>query len=632
MKRFVRFLVPILSTGLIAVMVSDLKGPSQSGKQRRKHLAFFFVPSETQHSGPPAGCPHPFPSMAFTSNANYVAKIRELEEQRNTLQSKLKSYDERVQNELTKIRDAWRERLDALKLENALLKQELFQRTEELALSQQESQLLNKYKRELFEKESMIESQRGRIQHSEQLEKQIKVQGSQQKRIDDLQRELQTMIRQKSVLETKNKELSRTLNEWQKVAIAYLDETSNGAPIEPEMFQNRLVEDHSNYARMELEHSAMSMEVLEMQKANKDVTARLKSLERDLKHSSLEVDDLRKALEAARIKEVKMTSQIGVLKRCLVKRLDSTDSNQSQEDKPQSPQTVPSKTLDDMEKEPLVLNLRTQLRDRKEEVELLRQDLDKAESKLTRVTELEAQVEALRNQLAKTASIKNQLITKVQKLQVAGATSGGRCTSSNSTDADMKGGDYYIECLQKARDNAVKRAETAKKEARLQKELTATLIQKVLGWTFNLHEDSDKFVIQLQSIYSPLTDRGWIQISTNKNELLALMDSKRMSLSTSPRVSEPNIGGRSAVSPTAEYTTPVPSQSTPSEPRMEMAFVGRYRDKWKSDSRWRSQLNHRKAFSTFLAFVCLDEHHSRQRRKGWPQPSPTSPAATLLNT
>eukprot|EP01056_Protomagalhaensia_sp_Gyna25_P004106 Protomagalhaensia_sp_Gyna_25__4105@NODE_371_length_3667_cov_108_092613_g285_i0_p3_GENE_NODE_371_length_3667_cov_108_092613_g285_i0NODE_371_length_3667_cov_108_092613_g285_i0_p3_ORF_typecomplete_len120_score16_62_NODE_371_length_3667_cov_108_092613_g285_i018992258 len=104
---------------------------------------------------------------------------------------------------------------------------------------------------------------------------------------------------------------------------------------------------------------------------------------------------------------------------------------------------------------------------------------------------------------------------------------------------------------------------------------------------------------------------------------------RALSLSSSPGP-DVTLGGRSLISPDAECSTPVASKSSTLEPRMEMAFIGRYRDKWKNDSRWRSQLMHRKSFSTFLAFVCLDEHHAHQRRKGWVQPAPSSPVADLL--
>eukprot|EP01053_Blabericola_migrator_P005847 Blabericola_migrator_1__5846@NODE_295_length_10235_cov_141_552026_g242_i0_p3_GENE_NODE_295_length_10235_cov_141_552026_g242_i0NODE_295_length_10235_cov_141_552026_g242_i0_p3_ORF_typecomplete_len572_score104_30MAD/PF05557_13/7_9e05CEP63/PF17045_5/1_6e03CEP63/PF17045_5/58CEP63/PF17045_5/0_0019HOOK/PF05622_12/3_1HOOK/PF05622_12/0_1Mto2_bdg/PF12808_7/42Mto2_bdg/PF12808_7/8_1Mto2_bdg/PF12808_7/13Mto2_bdg/PF12808_7/8e02Mto2_bdg/PF12808_7/1_9e02Mto2_bdg/PF12808_7/63Filament/PF00038_21/0_32Filament/PF00 len=562
---------------------------------------------------------------------SYVTRIRELEQANNALCARLKRYDAHVKLEISKIRDVWKEKLDSLKSENSRLKQRLGVQEQNISLDQDQAGLLNRYKRELYEKEALIQSQKERLKRADQIEKQMQLESFQQKQIEDLQHQLQTVLCQKEDTEVRNGELIRQVKEWRKVASAY---TATGSQIlEPEAFQNRLVEDQGEMTKLEVENSQLSMSLAREQKVNKECVQRLRSMERELKHSALEIDDLQKALQMAKEKETKMSSQIGVLKRCIATQMDSsTTSDTSTATESKSPFTEPAKNGSiDLDKEPYVIQLKTQLQDRKGEVDLLRKDLSLLEAKLDRVNEMEMEIQTLKAQLSRTTNVKDQLITRLQKLQVTGA----RSTSSNSMDAETRCCDCgSSEALQKAKDAAVRRADAAKREAKLQREVMILLVQRILGWTFNLVEDTDRFIVQLQSTYSPSMDGGWIQIRTSKSDFLQLVDkSKKRALTPAHGGTKPvalNLGTQSMVTADAECSSPVPSKGSSNEPQMEMLFTGRYLDKWKGDERWRSQLMQRKSFSTFLAFICLDEHHAHQRRKGWPQPSPSSPAAKLL--
>eukprot|EP01056_Protomagalhaensia_sp_Gyna25_P004109 Protomagalhaensia_sp_Gyna_25__4108@NODE_371_length_3667_cov_108_092613_g285_i0_p2_GENE_NODE_371_length_3667_cov_108_092613_g285_i0NODE_371_length_3667_cov_108_092613_g285_i0_p2_ORF_typecomplete_len451_score75_03Taxilin/PF09728_9/6_3e06Taxilin/PF09728_9/5_4Taxilin/PF09728_9/5_2e02MAD/PF05557_13/4_8e05HOOK/PF05622_12/0_12HOOK/PF05622_12/1_2HAUSaugmin3/PF14932_6/2_2e02HAUSaugmin3/PF14932_6/1_5e03HAUSaugmin3/PF14932_6/0_0027HAUSaugmin3/PF14932_6/28Spc29/PF17082_5/2_4e03Spc29/PF17082_5/0_0028Spc29/PF len=420
--------------------------------------------------------------MSGRSAEDYRARIQELEQNNTALASRLEVYDTKVQTEFLKIRDKW----DCLKAENQQLRDRLAQQNEHISIAQQQASLISSYKRELYEKERTLQAQHERIRALEKAERQLHLHTLQQKRIDDLHEQLDHLVRQKEDADAQCSQYRREVQEWRRVAAAYCDtDGTGGMPIELETFQSRLVEDNAMNNRLEMEHSAMTMELGKEQKLHKDAVQRARALERDLRHSALEIDELQRALQQSKENESRLSSQIGVLKRCIAKQLDASSSDSNPVSMDQSPFTEPSKT-EELCNDPVVRHLQTQLAERREEIDSLRRELEQAESGLAKVNEMELEIQGLRSQLAKTSNIKNQLITKMQKLQVTGA----RSTSSNSIDGDSA---RTCECgategIQKVKEAAYRRADNAKREAKLQREVTALLVQKVLGWTFNFVE------------------------------------------------------------------------------------------------------------------------------------------------
>lgn len=167
------------------------------------------------------------------------------------------------------------------------------------------------------------------------------------------------------------------------------------------------------------------------------------------------------------------------------------------------------------------------------------------------------------------------------------------------------------------------------------------MVEQCLGWRVSVIEDMDdrlKYTIEVGSTFTPADDDpGWLRFQSSMSEMLPFIRSKDARVFIQELMSR-----QSDVTPTQQSSRPASQGSLPTstpiqntgnkdvQPNITMSFIGRYLNKWRKDPRWKEQLQARKPFPTFAAFVTLDEHKAKHSREGWPQPAPLSPVQTIL--
>lgn len=197
-----------------------------------------------------------------------------------------------------------------------------------------------------------------------------------------------------------------------------------------------------------------------------------------------------------------------------------------------------------------------------------------------------------------------------------------------------------------------KRESRLKLEGLARLELLLVMVDKCLGWKIEfsgLITSRTTSIIASSSLTSAETP-GTVRFSLSTRQLLPFFKSKNVrsflqqaidSAATPPTPANLGEGGLgfgngagSRLGEGADSSTPFTGKGAgpgvAGEPDVEVQFTGRYFSFWKHEKQWQEQFKARQNLAAFAAFVTLFEHHGRQRRNGWPQPTAGEPAAKLL--